>query len=44
MAQSKIKLCPIHGETEFHYYEKPKRATGQWKCSKCESELSILKK
>ena len=43
MVQSKIKLCPIHGETEFHFYEKSGR-NGQWKCLKCESELAVLKK
>ena len=43
MIQSEIKLCPIHGETEFHYYEKFGRK-GQWKCLRCESELAILKK
>ena len=36
-------MCPIHGETEFHYYEKSGRK-GQWKCLKCECELAILKK
>lgn len=43
MVQSEIKLCPIHGETEFHFYEKSGR-NGQWKCLKCESELAVLKK
>lgn len=43
MIQSEIKVCPIHGETEFHFYEKSGR-NGQWKCLKCESELAVLKK
>ena len=43
MIQSEVKLCPIHGETEFHFYETSGR-NGQWKCLKCESELAILKK
>ena len=43
MIQSEIKECPIHGKTEFHFYEKPGRK-GQWKCLKCESELAVLKK
>lgn len=43
MIQSEIKSCPIHGETEFHFYEKPNRK-GQWKCLKCEVELAVLKK
>ena len=43
MVQSEIKLCPIHGETEFHFYEKSGK-NGQWKCLKCESELAILNK
>ena len=43
MIQSEIRECPIHGETEFHFYEKSGRK-GQWKCLKCESELAILKK
>lgn len=41
MIQSEVKLCPIHGETEFHFYETSGR-NGQWKCLKCESELAIL--
>jgi len=40
---SEIKICPIHGETEFHYYEKQGRS-GQWKCLKCEAENAVLKK
>ena len=46
MIQSEIRLCPIHGETVFHYYEKSgrRKGKGQWKCSKCESELAILNK
>lgn len=43
MIQSKIDVCPIHGETEFHFYEKSGR-NGRWKCLKCESELAVLKK
>lgn len=43
MTQSKIDVCPIHGETEFHFYETSCR-NGQWKCLKCQSELAILKK
>ena len=43
MIQSEIKLCPIHGETEFHFYEKS-GSNGQWNCLKCESELAVLKK
>lgn len=43
MIQSEIRTCSIHGETEFHYYEKSGR-NGQWKCLKCESELAVLKK
>ena len=43
MIQSEIRECPIHGKTEFHFYEKSGRK-GQWKCLKCESELAILKK
>lgn len=43
MIQSKIDVCPIHGESEFHFYETSGR-NGQWKCLKCENELAILKK
>ena len=43
MIQSEIRECPIHGKTEFHFYEKSGRK-GQWKCLKCESELAVLKK
>lgn len=40
---SEIKYCPVHGNTEFHFYESSGHG-GQWKCLKCETELSILKK
>lgn len=41
--QSELKECPIHGITEFHYYEKKGRS-GQWKCLKCEVETAVLNK
>ena len=43
MVYSKIDVCPIHGQTEFHFYEKTGRK-GQWICLKCNSELAVLKK
>ena len=41
--ETKIDICPIHGETEFHFYETSGH-NGQWKCLKCEVEQAILKK
>lgn len=41
--QKELKICPIHGETEFTFYSSSSH-NGQWKCMKCESEASILKK
>lgn len=41
--KSEIKECPIHGMTEFHYYEKKGRK-GQWKCLKCEIETAVVNK
>lgn len=38
-----IRHCPIHGLTEFHYYERKTRS-GQWKCLKCESETAVVNK
>lgn len=38
-----LKICPIHGETEHVFYEKSSW-NGQWKCLKCQTEESIIKK
>ena len=37
-----LKECPIHGLTEFTFY-KTSSHNGQFKCNKCEVELSTLK-
>lgn len=31
-----IRICKIHGETEFAYYEKANR----WRCLKCQTEAT----
>lgn len=38
-----LKECPIHGLTEFTFY-KTSSHNGQFKCNKCEVELSTLKR
>ena len=38
-----IKECPVHGLTEFVFYESSSHH-GQFRCKKCESELAVLKK
>ena len=37
-----LKECPIHGLTQFAFYENSSHK-GQFKCNKCESELAVIK-
>lgn len=37
-----FRECPIHGLTEFTFY-KSSSHNGQYKCNKCEVELSVIK-